>query len=338
MRVLLYGWHRYPARRDDGTGLEPRPVPSDAGDHLMDLLARGLAEEGHEVHYLLPGIDSPLPEGVLHVSSPLESVDVSHNLEIAGVPWVVTVHAERSADVYYERYADGTFVSFPAPEALPPALPANAICVSRTLARSLGGSRYVHNGVDPGEYVYSETKADHLLFMAGMQGPVVADMYRAKGLEDALELSRKAGIELVVAGTAMERAVAERVAELCRAAGARYVGDVRGPRKAELLAGARALLFPTRVNEGFGLVMAEALMSGTPVIASDRGACPELISPDVGFVCGGADDFRAAIENLDSISPRACRDKAMRDFHYRRMSAGYAREYQRERERVLATA
>jgi glycosyltransferase involved in cell wall biosynthesis len=339
MRVLLHGRHRYPARRGEGSGLEPRSRPSDALDHLLDLLARGLAEKGHEVNYLLPaGADGPLPEGVRRASSPIELADVAHNLEIPGVPWVVTVHAERAAAVYYDRYERGSIVSPPTPEALPPELPANAICVSRSLASSLGGSRYVHNGIDPAEYVYSETKEDYLLFMAGMQGPTVPDMYRAKGLEDALGAARETGIELVVAGTTRERAVGERIRELCGAAGARYLGDIRGGRKAELLAGARALLFPTRINEGFGLVMAEALMSGTPVIASDCGACPELIDPDVGFVCADADAFRAAIENLDSISPAECRAKAMREYHYRRMAAGYVREYQRELERVAAPA
>ena len=70
----------------------------------------------------------------------------------------------------------------------------------------------MHNGIDPAEYVYSETKEDYLPFMAGMQGPTVPDMYRAKGLEDALGAARETGIELVVAGTTRERAVGERSA------------------------------------------------------------------------------------------------------------------------------
>ena len=55
------------------------------------------------------------------------------------------------------------------------------------------------------------------------------------------------------------------------------VGDVRGIQKARLFAGAKALLFPTRLNEAFGLVIAEALMSGTPVKCSTfRHAAPSL--------------------------------------------------------------
>jgi glycosyltransferase involved in cell wall biosynthesis len=105
---------------------------------------------------------------------------------------------------------------------------------------------------------------------------------------------------------------------------------VWGERKAELLAGARAMLFPTQFNEAFGLVIAEALMSGTPVICSDKGACPELVSPDVGFVCSTMDDYVRAFEQVDRISRSACREKALREFHYLRMAQEYVREYEIE--------
>jgi glycosyltransferase involved in cell wall biosynthesis len=105
---------------------------------------------------------------------------------------------------------------------------------------------------------------------------------------------------------------------------------VRGRQKAELLAGARAFLFPTRVDEAFGLGMVEALMSGTPVICSDRGACPEIITRDVGFVCRYEPDYLNAIRRVGEIKPQTCRDKAMRNFHYLRMAKDYLGEYEKE--------
>jgi glycosyltransferase involved in cell wall biosynthesis len=84
------------------------------------------------------------------------------------------------------------------------------------------------------------------------------------------------------------------------------------------------------LNEPFGVVAAEALISGTPVISSNRGACPELISSDVGFVCSSHDEYIAAVERIETISPRVCREKAMRDFHYLRMAADYVKEYEIE--------
>ena len=71
-------------------------------------------------------------------------------------------------------------------------------------------------------------------------------------------------------------------------------------------------------------------MSGTPVICSDRGACPEVITPDVGFVCKDYEDYVEAVHRISDVSPRACRDKAMRDYHYLKMAAGYVAEYEKE--------
>src|SRR5207248_10512406 len=109
-----------------------------------------------------------------------------------------------------------------------------------------------------------------------------------------------------------------------------YVGYVGGARKAALLAGAKALFFPVQGPEAFGLVVAEALMSGTPVIGSRNGSVPELIAPGVGFTCDTVDDYAAAAERIGEISPAACRARAMNEFHYRVMAERYAAEYERE--------
>lgn len=319
MRVLLSSKHRYPASDNVGTGLSPRPFPSGSGFFIHDLLAKGLAELGHEVVYVLPkGAAKPLPSGVTLAFEPPGDVDIIHTitfrdeglsreLESLGKPWVTTCHLDLKA-----RGLERT-----------PTM-ANWIFVSRTLARQHDRTRYVLNGIDPGEYIYSESKDDYFFFMS------TVDWGTQKGLDVVLSLSKQMGFKLVVAGTGTEPESINRVAEMCREVGANYVGDVRGREKAELLAGAKAFLFPTKVDEAFGLGMVEALMSGTPVICSDRGACPEIISPDVGFVCRNEQDYVAAINKIADISPLACRDKAMRDYHYLRMAKDYVKEYEEE--------
>lgn len=319
MRVLLSSNHRYEGRRDEGVGLRPRLWPSGSGFHIHDLLARGLAELGHEVFYRLPeGAACPLPEGVALVSEPPAGVDVLHTIayrdeelvrrfESEGRAWVTTCHLDLSARGRAQS---------PTTE--------NWIFVSRTLARAHSRERFVLNGVSPDDYAYSEAKGDYLIFMSSL------DWCMEKGLDRALSLASRAGARLVVAGTAKRQEVIDEVRELCARAGAACVGDVRGARKAELLAGARAFLFPTRVNEAFGLGMVEALMSGTPVVCSAAGACPEVISPEVGFVCETDEDYLRAFERVGEISPRACREKAMRDYHYLRMAADYVAEYEKE--------
>jgi len=286
---------------------------------IHDLLAKGLAELGHDVFYLLThGTDKPLPAGVEMVSQPIADADVLHIMayhdedlirqwQASSQPWVSTCHLDLTS-----RGIDRS----PTTE--------NWIFVSRTLAQLHGRDRYVLNGIDPADYIYSESKDDYFLFMSTM------DWGTAKGLDVVLSLSRQIGFRLVVAGTGKDYESINRTAEMCRKADAKYVGDVRGTEKAELLAGAKAFLFPTKVEEAFGLGMVEALMSGTAVICSNRGACPEIISTDVGFVCETREQYVEAINQIDKISPANCRRKAIDEYHYLRMTKDYLREYEKE--------
>jgi len=294
--------------------------PSGSGFMIHDALAKGLAELGHEVFYHLPkGADELLPEGVTLVREPVTEVDILHTLtfrdhdliqcfEKMGKPWVATCHLDPTVP--------GRSIDTPILD--------NWIFVSRTLAHSLGRTRYVVNGIDPADFVFSDSKDDYFLFMASLEW---ADH---KGLPVAIRLAQRMGFRLVVAGTAKTMQVVEQMERLLLESGVEYVGDVRGVERARLLSRARGVLFPAQVNEAFGLVMAEALMSGTPVIASTRGSCPEIVSKEVGFNCETDEEYIDAVERVGEISPRACRERAMADFHYLRMTRDYLREYQAE--------
>jgi glycosyltransferase involved in cell wall biosynthesis len=118
---------------------------------------------------------------------------------------------------------------------------------------------------------------------------------------------------------------------LCSDHRAVWVGFVQGQRKAELFAGAKGVLFPTQyVNEAFGLVLIEALFSGTPVIGSCCGAIPELLPPQAGFVCRDEADYVKAVANLPKILPSDCRQYALDHFHYLDMARAYVKEYDRQ--------
>jgi len=282
-------------------------------------LMKGLTELGHEVFYLLKqGAAIPLPAGATLVSEPVWEADILHTnsdrdeclireWEARGKPWVATCHIDMRSAGMAQRPTT-----------------TNWIFVSRTLARQHGRERYVLNGIDPDACIYSEQKQDYFMFMSSM------DWEMKKGLDIALSLAARHRLKLVVAGTGNNYKRIMRITSLCRELGAEYVGDVRGKRKAELLAGAKAFIFPTRIDEAFGLGMVEALMSGTPVICSDKGACPEIITRDVGFICRYEPDYVNAIRRVSQISPQTCREKAMRDFHYLRMAQDYVVEYEKE--------
>jgi glycosyltransferase involved in cell wall biosynthesis len=309
VRILLASTHRYPAEDYRETGLEPREEPSSAPAQLNDLLARGLGELGHEVLYHLPdGASQPLPSGVRLVSEPVMDVDIVHDFPSDCRPWVKTQHR---ADT-------------------PSAARDNWIFVSQSLAHRHERTRYVYSGLDPSDFRYAETKGDYFFYISSGQGNRVRYNFMAKGMGLALRLCAETGSKLIVAGTARDRAVVYRMSELCRTYGAQFVGDVRGAHKADLFAGARAVIFPTFFFEGLPLVLIEALMSGTPVICSDRGPCPEVITPEVGFACHDRQQYLAAVAGIGTISPRACRQRAMEKFHYLRMAQDYVREYQTE--------
>lgn len=306
MRIYLSSAHKYPGWR---YGV--------AAHVVHDNLARGLAELGHDVRYHLQGsLYARLPEGVLSVPRSLGDEDIFHvnhtlvnNAPKNLHPWVMSVHS----DVRYQGSPR---------ESVTP----NCIFVSQTLARLYDSNRFVRNGLDPAEFIYSETKDDYFLFV------VAGDIWRArdKGLGIAFRIAELTGIELRVAGGGRHPGDMADFENLCSEHGAVWLGLLHGKRKAEAFAAAKALLFPTQLNEAFGLTVAEALMSGTPVITSDKGAMPEMVIPEVGFVCANGTAYVDAVANIDRIAPSDCRRWALEQFHYLSMAQAYVKEYQRE--------
>jgi glycosyltransferase involved in cell wall biosynthesis len=320
MRILIASNHRYPSDGPHGSGLHPKDFPSGSGGHMQDLLARGLAELGHDVFYLLRrGVDTPLPDKVQLVTDPIRNIDIYQTTTVPGanadvltfvrqheLPSVLTCHLDRSKRGEGEPAGD------------------NWIFVARALANTYGKDRYVLNGIDPAQCWFSAAKEDFVLFMAAAERAI------EKGLETAISACKHAGVRLVVAGTGRSYGAIENVAALCRDGRAEYIGDIRGSDKAERLAAAKAVILPSRANEGCPLTLIEALMSGTPVIASAVGGIPEMITTDVGFLCADDHDYARALERLDEIAPERCRDYAIERFHYLRMARDYVAEFERE--------
>jgi glycosyltransferase involved in cell wall biosynthesis len=114
---------------------------------------------------------------------------------------------------------------------------------------------------------------------------------------------------------------------------AKFVGEVDGQEKDELIGHAGAVLFPSPWEEPFGLVMAEALARGTPVIALARGAAPELIiDGETGVLCADEDEMVCAVPRAMALDPQACRAQAERLFDREQI----ARQYMEIYETVLA--
>jgi glycosyltransferase involved in cell wall biosynthesis len=81
-------------------------------------------------------------------------------------------------------------------------------------------------------------------------------------------------------------------------------------------------------DEPFGLTLIEALMSGTPVLGTKRGALPEIISDDVGALGDTLEELAQLRASVDQRDPQACRSRAERWFSHTAMAQEYVRMYQ----------
>jgi glycosyltransferase involved in cell wall biosynthesis len=128
-----------------------------------------------------------------------------------------------------------------------------------------------------------------------------------KGPDLAIEACRAAGLPLVLAGKCNEPIEAEYLRDVVEP----MLGDdvtllVNADRTTTraLLRDARCLLLPIRWHEPFGMVMVEAMASGTPVVALRRGSVPELVRPGVtGFICDDPAELPQALHRVRDLDP-----------------------------------
>jgi glycosyltransferase involved in cell wall biosynthesis len=103
-----------------------------------------------------------------------------------------------------------------------------------------------------------------------------------------------------------------------------YSGSLSGKRKMKFLSEAKALLFPVTWEEPFGMSVIEALACGTPVIAMNRGALPEIIEHGVnGFLANTVEEFEAYMLRINEIDPEECRRSVVDRFSNTAMAEKY---------------
>lgn len=134
-----------------------------------------------------------------------------------------------------------------------------------------------------------------------------------KGPDLAIAIARRAGRRLLIAGNrATEGPEAEffdrEVAPHLGRDGIEWIGEVGDVQKNQLLGRAAALLVPIRWEEPFGIVFAEALAAGTPVLSCARGALPEIVEPGVtGFFLNNVEEGATAVARLGELKRASCR-------------------------------
>jgi glycosyltransferase involved in cell wall biosynthesis len=197
-----------------------------------------------------------------------------------------------------------------------------------------GALEPILHGIDVASFPFEgRPTGGHLLFL-GRFSP-------AKGADRAIEAARLAGRRLILAGK-IDPADAEHtravIEPLIDGEQIRYVGEADAAVKQRLLAGADALLFPIEWDEPFGLVMVEALASGTPVLGFRRASVPEVIEDGrTGFIVDDVEGMAQAIGRIAELDRRACRESAERRFTVERMVDDVEAMYRVVLERVGAT-
>ncbi len=199
------------------------------------------------------------------------------------------------------------------------------VAISRAQQGMVAGVRWagvVSNAVDDRYLEPREKPGDYLV--------EIARICPDKGQHIAIEVARRAGRKLVLAGKVEDefKDYFKRQVEPHLGNGVEWIEDVRGKEKGELLGGALAMLFPIQWEEPFGLAMVEAMATGTPVVATPRGAVTEIVEPGVtGLLAEDVDGLAAAVAEVKKIDRRQCSHAVRERFGARRMAEGYVEVY-----------
>ena len=330
----------------------PVPPPAYGGTEVViDNLARGLQRRGHDVRlfsvasstcpvplrYLYPDAVEPMNDGLHEAAHALAAYDALRDVDAisdhtALGALVVAAQGERRPPVVITTH--GPFTA-EARRVLDPVNGAvSLVAISHSQARQAAPLRIeavIHHGIDLDTYRPADggtggRSGDGYLVFVGRMSP-------DKGVHRAVRIARRAGRRLAIV-TKMrdpaEREYYEQVVRPLLPPDAEPPVELPLPERLALVQGADALLDPIRWPEPFGLVMAEALACGVPVLAFPHGAAPEIVrSGENGFLCADDDEMVAAIARVGEIDRARCRADAEERFSLDRMAADYERVLER---------
>jgi glycosyltransferase involved in cell wall biosynthesis len=315
------------------------PLSYGGTESVVDRLARGFQDEGHEVLLFTTG-DSrcPVPRQwvyaraagdqigaavvelrhLIHAYEAVRGFDIIHDhtvvgpvySETAGTQCVVTTNHgpfDTDLDDVYRAVAGRVAI----------------IAISHhqagTAPADIPIAAVIHHGVDPEAFPFGHGDGGYFAFI-GRMNP-------GKGVREAALVAREAAVPLRIAAKMREPWEHEYFEDQVRPLltdDIVYLGEVGDGEKLELLAGAAALLNPLDWPEPFGLVMVEALACGTPVLAIPRGAAPEIVDDGVtGFLCPGLDEMASRITEVGRLDRKACRLAVETHFSTKRMVAAH---------------
>ena len=331
------------------TNVERVPPAGYGGTELVvSLLTEGLVSRGHDVTLFGTGdsqtaaklvsvVDKPLRSGsgqnqnrwpafdmslIMRLEDMQGQFDIVHNhlgwqalplLSRFTCPVVTTNHN------LIKDYCAEIYLRFKA---------MNYVAISETYKRlnypdKLNYVSVVYNGIKCDDFDPSSEKRDYLLF--------IGRLGKDKGTADAMEIAKKLNLPMKLAGKvdASDRDYfTKEVEPRLRWPGMEFIGEVSAEQKRELYANAIAVVYPIAFEEPFGLVMAESLASGTPVMAFNRGAVPEILRDGETAVIGDTvDELVAKYPAVRKITSQACVSSVRASFDSEHMISNYEKVY-----------
>ena len=284
---------------------------SKTGAKLVSVMPRGYSES--------PDVDVKVWES-LHVSEVFERAgdfDLIHNSfdflpltysSLVETPMVTTIHGFSNEGILpvYQKYDERT----------------HYVAISDSNRHpTLDYLATIHHGIDTDAFELHPNPGRHLLFFGRI--------HSEKGTAEAITVARRVGMPLVIAGIVGDRGYFDReVAPHLDGTAVRYVGPVGPPERKKMLGEAHALLHLISFDEPFGFSVVEALASGTPVVAFDRGSMVELIRHGQnGFLVQDVGEAADAIALAGDLDRTAIRRDAVARFGRDRMVDRYLEAY-----------
>lgn len=243
------------------------------------------------------------------------------------IPMLTTLHA------LHDFYMDDLLVNFPK---------THFISLSNAYSKLYKKTKIyktVYNGVDTNLYSYKAEKEDYLFWLGRMPKGKNQDgtFIDPKGVRWAIKLAQETGLRLFISAPVEDRKFFDQDVKPHLNDKIQFVGEPTPEQSVplekiiSLYQGARAFLMTINQNEPFGLVTAEAGSCGTPVIAFDQGAIPEvMIDGKTGFVVPyetGLDGLKNALGKISSIKPSDCREHIVSNFSIDKMVQNYEQTY-----------
>ncbi|AZO57953.1 MAG: glycosyltransferase family 4 protein [Mesorhizobium sp.] len=286
-------------------------------ERQVDWLATELVRQGHRVVLVAgPGSSHPLCE-VRHAVS-----DAECRAAIPKDTQIVHLHAWKvEVDFPTLNTERGHLPDYPRPQP-------NWSFISARHAQLHGRKTFVYNGFPVDDYRLAESKSDRLLFMAAIARA-------GKGLNRAVELARKFDFPLDIAGGSrwklLGRSRTRREGVFFKSLSRRYRfnGVVDGDDKLRLLGASKAFLNPIAWEEPFGNAPVEAMLCGTPVLTTARGALPETVDTDTGRFFESDEEFAEGLAEVADLCMRKCRESAADRFPIAKTAKAYLELYAR---------